>query len=919
MVLPPPNVTGSLHVGHALTVALQDALVRWRRMQGWAVLWVPGTDHAGIATQAVVERWLWQQRGVRRQDLTRSEFLDEVWAWKERHGDEILRQLRSLGASLDWSRCAFTMDPGFSRAVTEAFVRLHRSGLVRRDRRLVNWSCALRSAVADVEVEPRPLAGPTTLRVPGCPHAVTFGVLVTFAYPVEGDDGLELPVATTRPETMLGDVAVAVHPTDPRYQHLHGRHLRHPFTGQLLPVVTDPTVEPTRGTGAVKVTPGHSHPDLALARAHGLPLLSVIGDDGTMCPPGGGWLQGVHRFVARDKVVTALSQRGLYRGTQDHAMTLPICSRSGDVIEYLLKDQWFLRCQEMAQRAREAVVSGRLQLVPKFHEKNWKTWMDNVGDWCLSRQLWWGHRVPAYKVGVSPPGGDPPDPPGLWVVARSEDEARDEAARLCRVPPKDIELQQDPDVLDTWFSSALFPFAALGWPEETPDLRRFYPTTLLETGSDLLFFWVARMAMLGQELTGRLPFSQVLLHSLVRDAAGRKMSKSLGNVIDPRDVIGGASLQELQEKLHRTILDPHELAVASEGQKRQFPHGIPECGTDALRLALCSHNVHGDDIRLDVASVLNQRHFCNKVWNAVKFVLAALGPHFTPQPPEETSPHAPMDRWVLSRLARAVGDFGRRMEALEVHGATAAAQHFWLRSFCDVYLEAIKPSLRRPDPDPTTLQTLLSCAELGLRLLAPLSPFLAEELWHRLPRAPPAPPTLCLAPFPSAAMLARWLCPEVEAEVEAMREVVRTVRALRDVFRLGAARPRVAIRCPAALEDAMLALSPTLQALAQAGPVELLPQGAGPEVGPGWVGAPAGAGTHIHICLQGLVDPHSERSRLHTRILSLQRRLRALTPGPDPTSSSPHQRQVCSLRSELTLLTLALEALGPPQEEGGPQ
>uniref|UniRef100_A0A669Q7W9 valine--tRNA ligase n=1 Tax=Phasianus colchicus TaxID=9054 RepID=A0A669Q7W9_PHACC len=603
-------------------------------MQGWAVLWVPGTDHAGIATQVVVERWLWQQRGLRRQDLSRSEFLDEVWM-------------------------SFLVSPGVLHAPTSSYTSL---------------LCPSVSLCVPICV---------IFGVPWCPthtHLLLHILSMSLGVP-----SLELPVATTRPETMLGDVAVAVHPMDPRYQHLHGRHLRHPFTGQLLPVVTDPTVEPTRGTGAVKVTPGHSHPDLALARAHGLPLLSVIGDDGTMCPPGGGWLQGVHRFVARDKVVTALSQRGLYRGTQDHAMTLPMCSRSGDVIEYLLKDQWFLQCQEMAQCAREAVVSGRLQLVPRFHEKNWKTWMDNVGDWCLSRQLWWGHRVPAYKVGVSPPGSDPPDR-GLWVVARSEDEARDEAARLCHAPPRDIELQQDPDVLDTWFSSALFPFAALGWPEETPDLRRFYPTTLLETGSDLLFFWVARMVMLGQELTGHLPFSQVLLHSLVRDAAGRKMSKSLGNVIDPRDVIGSPVLQELQEKLRRTVLDPHELAVASEGQKRQFPHGIPECGTDALRLALCSHNVHGDDIRLDVAAVLNQRHFCNKVWNAVKFVLASVGPHFIPRPPEETVPRAPMDRWVLSRLARAVGEFGRRMEALEVHGATAAAQHFWLRSFCDVYL-----------------------------------------------------------------------------------------------------------------------------------------------------------------------------------------------------------------------------------------
>ncbi|GAB0201537.1 valine--tRNA ligase, mitochondrial [Grus japonensis] len=477
LVLPPPNVTGSLHLGHALTVALQDALVRWRRMQGWTVLWVPGTDHAGIATQAVVERWLWQHRGLRRQDLTRSRFLEEVWAWKQRHGDEILQQLRALGASLDWSRCAFTMDPGFSRAVAEAFVRLHEAGLIHRDRRLVTWSCALRSALADVEVEPRALTGPTALRVPGCPQPVTFGLLVTFAYPVEGGDGLELPVATTRPETMLGDVAVAVHPEDPRYTSLHGRQLRHPFTGQLLPVVTDPAVEPSRGTGAVKVTPGHSPPDLALARAHGLPLLSVIGDDGTMRPPGGGWLQGVHRFVARDKVVAALAERGLYRGTQDHAMTLPVCSRSGDVIEYLLKSQWFLRCREMAQRAREAVTSGRLKLVPKFHEKNWKTWMDNVGDWCLSRQLWWGHRVPAYRVGVSPVGSPPEEhPEGLWVVGRNEAEARAAAARTLRCPPEGLQLQQDPDVLDTWFSSALFPFAALGWPEQSPDLQRFHKT-----------------------------------------------------------------------------------------------------------------------------------------------------------------------------------------------------------------------------------------------------------------------------------------------------------------------------------------------------------------------------------------------------------------------------------------------------------
>ncbi|XP_069630098.1 valine--tRNA ligase, mitochondrial isoform X3 [Haliaeetus albicilla] len=921
LVLPPPNVTGSLHLGHALTVALQDALVRWRRMQGWSVLWVPGTDHAGIATQAVVERWLWQQRGLRRQDLTRSEFLEEVWAWKQRHGDEILRQLRALGASLDWSRCAFTMDPGFSRAVVEAFVRLHKAGLIHRDRRLVTWSCALRSALADVEVEPRALTGPTALRIPGCPQPVTFGVLVTFAYPVEGGDGLELPVATTRPETMLGDVAVAVHPDDPRYRYLHGRHLRHPFTGQLLPVVTDPTVEPARGTGAVKVTPGHSSPDLALARAHGLPLVSVIGDDGTMCPPGGGWLQGIHRFVAREKVVAALAERGLYRGTQDHAMTLPMCSRSGDVIEYLLKSQWFLRCREMAERAREAVTSGRLQLVPKFHEKNWKMWMDNIGDWCLSRQLWWGHRVPAYRVGVPLAGSPPEHPDGLWVVGRSEAEARASAARTLRCPPEELQLQQDPDVLDTWFSSALFPFAALGWPEETPDLQRFYPTNLLETGSDLLFFWVARMVMLGQQLTGCLPFSQVLLHSLVRDTHGRKMSKSLGNVIDPCDIIAGASLQELQERLHHRLLDPHELTVATEGQRRQFPHGIPECGTDALRMALCSHNVHGDDIRLDVGTALSYRHFCNKIWNAVKFVLAALGPNFVPQPPEEMVPQHPMDQWVLSRLVQAVAECGRRMEALEVHGAIAAVHHFWLRSFCDVYLETAKPTLRDPATAAETRRTLLSCAELGLRLLAPFAPFLSEELWQRLPRAPPAPPTLCLAPFPDAARLAHWCCPRVEAQVAAMQEVVRTARALRDVFCLGAARPPVAVRCVAEAQDSLAALGPALQALAQVGPLQLLPQGAEPELGPGWVGAPAGPDTHVYLCLRGLVEPAATQAQLRARSRGLQRRLETLGGTQGATESPPHpgtQQQVAILRSKLARLAQALEALDPPSPPKDP-
>ncbi|XP_062368246.1 valine--tRNA ligase, mitochondrial [Cinclus cinclus] len=922
LVLPPPNVTGSLHLGHALTVTLQDILVRWRRMQGWSVLWVPGTDHAGIATQAVVERWLWRHRRQRRQDLGRAEFLREVWRWKERHGDEILGQLRALGASLDWSRCAFTMDPAFSRAVTEAFVRLFRAGLIRRDQRVVTWSCALGSALADVEVEPRVLSGPTELNVPNCPQPVTFGLLVTFAYPVEGDDGLELPVATTRPETIFGDVAVAVNPKDPRYLHLHGRRVRHPFSGALLPVVTDSSVQPEMGTGAVKVTPGHSPQDLALARAHALPLLSVIGDNGTLCPPGGGWLQGVPRFEARARVVAALAQLGLFRGVQDHAMTLPLCSRSGDVVEFLLKRQWFLSCGDMARGALQAVTSGRLHLVPKFHEKNWKTWMENVGDWCLSRQLWWGHQVPAYQVrgGTVPTAAqvcaqDTQVSPqeGPWFVGRSEAEARAEAARILGCSPGQVQLQQDPDVLDTWFSSALFPFAALGWPEQSPDFGRFYPNSVLVTGSDLLFFWVARMAMLGQQLTGQLPFSQVLLHSLVRDSQGRKMSKSLGNVIDPRDVIGGATLQELQEKLQSRTLDPQELQVAQEGQRQQFPQGIPECGADALRLALSSHNVHGPEIRVGVASVLTQRRFCNKVWNGVGFVLRALEREGgTPKtPPEEVAPVAPLDRWLLSRLAAAVAACCRHLEALQFQGAAGAVQNFWVRNFCDVYLEVAKVSLLSPSLRPGVLATLVAGSELGLRLLAPFAPFLAEELWQRLPRAPPAPPTLCRAPFPDPQKLARWHSPELETQVAAMLELVRAVRGLRETFGLrGASRPPVLVQCQEPARDWLEPLGSAFQALSGAGPVQLLPPGAEP--GPGWAGAPAASGTFVHLRIQGLVDPGPARAQLRARLTNLERRLRSLGGAREPLPGTAQHHQAAVLRADLARLEQALQALETP-------
>lgn len=909
MCIPPPNVTGSLHIGHALTVAIEDALVRWHRMRGDRVLWVPGSDHAGIATQAVVEKRLWTERGVRRHELGREDFLKAVWQWKAAKGGEICEQLRALGASLDWDRECFTMDAGFSVAVTEAFVRLYEAGLLYRGRQLVNWSCALRSAISDIEVDSRALPGRTELQLPGCPSPVSFGLLFSVAFPVDGEPDAEVVVGTTRPETLPGDVAVAVHPDDSRYTHLHGRRLRHPLTGELLPLITDPAVQLHVGTGAVKVTPAHSPADTEMGARHGLSAPSVIAEDGTMTPLCGDWLQGLHRFVAREKIVCALRERGLLRGLQSHAMVLPICSRSGDVVEYLLKSQWFVRCREMADRAAKAVESGALELWPAFHRKNWQHWFAHIGDWCVSRQLWWGHQIPAYQVMEEHARGDGQD---CWVVGRSEAEARALAAALTGRPGAELTLERDPDVLDTWFSSALFPFSALGWPQETPDLARFYPLSLLETGSDLLLFWVGRMVMLGTQLTGQLPFSKVLLHSMVRDRQGRKMSKSLGNVLDPRDIISGVGLQVLQEKLRDGNLDPGELAFAAAAQKKDFPHGIPECGTDALRFTLCSHGGLGGDLHLSVSEVLSCRHFCNKIWNALRFILNVLGEKFTPQPVEELCPSSPMDAWILSRLAGAAQECERGFLTRELSLATRALHHFWLHSLCDVYLEAVKPLLShspRPQGPP---QVLFSCADLGLRLLAPLMPFLAEELWQRLPPRPGGPPapSISVAPYPSGHSLEHWRQPELERRFSHVQEAVQALRGLRATYQLTKARPRVLLHSSEPEERGLFqAFLEPLGTLAHCGAVALLPPGAAAPSG--WAQAPLGDTVQVYMELQGLVDPGAHLPLLAARRHKLQKQLDGLTAQTPSEGEAETQRQqlLSSLRLELAKLDQAASHL----------
>jgi len=872
MVIPPPNVTGNLHIGHALTCSIEDALTRWHRMLGHNTLWVPGTDHAGIATQVVVEKQLYKETGKNRQDLGREAFLEKVWEWKTAKGNHIYNQLRLTGASVDWSREAFTMNDKLSRAVIEAFCRLHERGKIYRDTKLTDWCCTLQSVISKIEVENLELSGETKLSVPGYPRKIDFGFIYSFAYPVaDSDSGEVIVVATTRPETMLGDTAVAVHPKDPRYTHLHGRFVRHPFLDRRIPIICDDIlVDMAFGTGAVKITPAHDPNDFACGKRHGLAFIDVMTDTGDMAANCGEFA-GLKRFDCRSAIMKKLDALGLGRGKAPNPMTIPLCSRTQDVLEPRVKPQWYCDCTEAAARAVAAVDKGDLRLIPSSHEAVWRHWLTNIQDWCISRQLWWGHRIPAYYVDVkgSPPG-DRTDKT-RWVVGRTREEAEGRAAVLMGRPAAELELSQDEDVLDTWFSSGLFPFSTMGWPEDTSDLRNFYPGALLETGYDILFFWVARMVMFSLELNDTLPFRDVFLHTIVRDKYGQKMSKSKGNVIDPLWVVYGITLEELHANVASGNLPEKEVLSAQKAQSEAFPEGVAPCGADGLRYALLLNSSLGSDINLDINGVVSCRNFCNKIWQATRLAATSLGPFTPAKEPMHGAHDVPLvARWALSRLNHTLRRLTAAFTAYDFHEVAEAGRGFFWDEFCDVFLEYTKRIFQAADHPqrPATCEAMYTLLETTYRALHPLLPFLTEELWQRLPRREgETAPSIMVAPYPKP--LEGWSDPTAEAHMEAVLGVARAMRGTKVTYKMAPkATPRVTIRVRASdLRPVMSAHVEDFQKVSGVGDVTIADGG---DVPPGYVVTAVSETLDVLMELAGNVDVAAEVAKLEKEMQKLE-------------------------------------------------
>ncbi len=719
LVIPPPNVTGALHMGHMFETSQVDITMRWQRMKGKNVLWLPGTDHAGIATQMLVERQL-ATEGIDRRQIGREKFLEHVWAWKETYGGRIVGQLKRVGASCDWTRERFTMDAGLSRAVTECFVRLYEQGLIYRGEYMVNWDPGTLTAISDLEVE----------------YESQQGSLWYLRYPVNGAAGEYVVVATTRPETMLGDTAVAVHPDDPRFQHLRGKTVNLPLVGRALPVIFDEFVDPEFGTGVVKVTPAHDPNDFAAGQRHGLECITVLDEEARINHRGGAYA-GMDRYEARKRVVKDLQSQGLIDRIEEYTNSVGRSQRSGLAVEPRVSTQWFVRTKTLAAAAINAVKEGRTEIVPDQWQRNYFEWMHNIRDWCISRQLWWGHQIPAWHL-----------TDGSLVVARSAEEAAAEAARRGQEITR-----RESDVLDTWFSSGLWPFSTMGWPDETADLKAFYPTSLLNTGFDILFFWVARMMMLGIAMTGEAPFRRVYIHGLVRDADKQKMSKTKGNVIDPI---------EMTERY----------------------------GTDAVRFALVASAGQGSDVVLQEERIAGYRTFANKVWNALRFVglsLERAGAEvwtpadlsaFQPLPDETTGQVALADRWIFSRLNIVAEEVNKNIHRFRYHEVSTTLYQFFWHEFCDWYIELKKLSFADGTGLTNGWKNMLAATERSLRLLHPVMPFITEDLWQRLTaNTPGRPRSIALSAYPEPRPVDAD--PRAERQVAILQSLVTTARNLR--------------------------------------------------------------------------------------------------------------------------------------------
>ncbi|EKE01219.1 MAG: hypothetical protein ACD_21C00189G0001 [uncultured bacterium] len=832
IALPPPNVTGTLHMGHGFQQSIMDVLIRYHRMCGDNTLWQLGTDHAGIATQMLVENGLRAEK-ISRHDIGRENFLKKVWEWKKYSGDTISKQERRLGISGDWTREKFTLDPDLAAAVQHVFIKLYEEGLIYRGKRLVNWDPVLNTAISDLEVISEDCEGS----------------LWHIQYPI-ADSTDTLVIATTRPETMLGDTAVAVHPEDPRYQHLIGKQIKLPLSDRLIPIIADEYVDKEFGTGCVKITPAHDFNDYAIGQRHNLQLLNIFTPDARINENAPKIYQGLDRFQARDKILEELKTAGLLIKTEKHQLKIPKGDRSGAILEPYLTDQWYVKASALAGPAIEAVKHGKIKFIPENWSKIYFQWLENIEDWCISRQLWWGHRIPAWM-----------DENNNIYVGQSEEEVR------AKYKLGNIALKQDEDVLDTWFSSALWPFSTLGWPEQTQDFKTFYPTSVLVTGFDIIFFWVARMVMMGLKFTGEVPFKEVYITGLIRDSHGQKMSKSKGNVLDPVDLIDGITLDELIKKRTSNLMQQHLVEKIEKQTRNDFPSGIPGFGTDALRFTFCALATTSRDINFDIARLEGYRNFCTKIWNAARFVLLQLENFdFTNNEIEFSL----ADQWIQSELQSTLRTIKTKLRDYRFDLATQAVYEFTWYQFCDWYLELAKPILYSDQFSAAakqgTRKTLISVLEALLRAIHPFMPFITEEIWQAVaPKMNINAPTIMLQQYPE--FDAAKIDDAITSEIEWLKKVILAIRNIRGEMNISPAKPLPLLlhKGTEADKDRIKQHEQYLKALARLESITWVKEEKIPVAATALVGE-----LELHIALANLIDINAEIARLNKEISKLK-------------------------------------------------